>query len=124
MVAEAPETAAGTLAAILRSARCQVAPGEPALPAAQIKLRRSIRKQIRQAAGDETFTPAALVDFARSIQQTADRAGLLASGDLPDALATLLNGNVTLASLNASTRALGLLRFTNGVDSPLRRRDA
>ena len=123
MIAQTPETAAGTLAAILRAARCQLASGEPALPAAQVKLRRSIRKQVRETVGDETFTPAALVDFARSVQQTADRAGLLTSGDLVGALTTLLNGNVTLASLNASARALDLLRFAIDVDSPLRRND-
>jgi hypothetical protein len=118
-----PQIVAGTLAAVLRVARCKVAAGEPALPAADVKLRRSVRRAVHEAVGDSTFDPASLLAFARSLQRSADRAGLLASGDIAAALATLLKGRVTLHALKNSLRALDLLRFWLGDDSPLWGRD-
>jgi uncharacterized protein HemY len=118
-----PQIVAGTLAAILRAARCKVAAGEPALPAADVKLRRAVRRAVQEAVGDSTFDPASLLAFARSLQRSADRAGLLASGDIAAALATLLNGRVTLHTLRNSSRVLDLLRFWLADNSPLWGRD-
>jgi len=114
-----PRAAAGILAAVLRTARCEVVPGEPILPAAEVKLRRSVRKAVHQAVGDRTFDTASLLAFARSLQRSADRAGLLASGDIAAALTTLLGGRVTVQTLRTSARGLDLLRFWLGNDSPL-----
>ncbi len=124
IIDESPESIAGTLAAILRAARCRVALGSPPLPAAEVKLRRSVRKQIHDAVGAETFTAEALLEFARAMQRTADRAGLIASSDVAAGFSAILNRNVTLASLRASPRALDLLRFSIDADSPLWRQDA
>jgi len=114
-----PEKAAGMLAAVLRAARCEVALGEPALPAAEVKLRRAVRNAVREAVGDAKLGPASLLAFARSLHRSADRAGLLASGDIASGLATLLDGRSTLDALRASARGLDLVRFWLENDSPL-----
>jgi uncharacterized protein HemY len=114
-----PQVVAGTLAAVLRVARCDVAAGQTALPAADVKLRRAVRKAVREAVGGATFDPESLLSFARTLQRSADRAGLLASGDIAAALMTLLHGKVTLDALRTSTRGLDLLRFWLRDDSPL-----
>jgi hypothetical protein len=111
------------LAAVLRLARCEVASGEPALPAADVKLRRAVRKAVREAVGGAKVEPASLLKFARSLQRSADRAGLLASGDIAAGLATLLNGSPTLDALRTSTRGLDLIRFWLDHDSPRWRSD-
>jgi tetratricopeptide (TPR) repeat protein len=116
---DSPERIAGTLAAILRVARCNVAHGEPALPAVHVKLRRAVRKSVNEAAGDTTLTPSSLLSFARSLQRSADRAGLLASGDIAGGFETLLSGKVTLDALKTSARGLDLLRFWLDADSAL-----
>ena len=114
-----PQRVAGTLAAILRVARCQVGRGEPTLPAADVKLRRAVRKAVRETVGDEKLESSSLLAFARSLQRSADRAGLLVSGDIAAGIATLLNGRVNLDALRASTRGLDLLRFWLDAESPL-----
>jgi len=114
-----PQKVAGTLAAILRVARCQVGRGEPTLPAADVKLRRAVRKAVRETVGDEKLESSSLLAFARSLQRSADRAGLLVSGDIAAGIATLLNGRVNLDALRASTRGLDLLRFWLDAESPL-----
>jgi tetratricopeptide (TPR) repeat protein len=116
---DSPQKVAGVLAAVLRSAGCEVAPGEPILPAADVKLRRTVRKAVREAVGAAELAPATLLTFARSLQRSADRAGLLASGDIGAALATLLSGRTTLDALRTSARGLDLLRFWLDDDSPL-----
>jgi hypothetical protein len=107
------------LAAVLRAARCEVALGEPALPAAEVKLRRTVRNAVREAVGDTKLGPASLLAFARSLHRSADRAGLLASGDIASGLATLLDGRSALDALRASARGLDLVRFWLENDSPL-----
>jgi hypothetical protein len=116
---DSPQKVAGTLAAILRVARCQVGRGEPTLPAADVKLRRAVRKAVRETVGDEKLESSSLLAFARSLQRSADRAGLLVSGDIAAGIATLLNGRVNLDALRASTRGLDLLRFWLDAESPL-----
>ena len=113
-----PRAVAGQLAAILRAARCEVAAGEVALPAAEVKLRRAVRKAVSDAVGDAKLEPSSLLVFARSLQRSADRAGLLASGDIAAALGTLLNGQASLDALGASERGIDLLRFWLDADSP------
>jgi len=114
-----PQVVAGTLAAVLRIAGCEVPAGEPALPAADVKLRRAVRRAVHEAVGDATFDPTSLLAFARSVQRGADRAGLLTSSDIAAALTMLLNGRVTLDALKTSARGLDLLRFWIGDSSPL-----
>jgi tetratricopeptide (TPR) repeat protein len=116
---ETPQRVAGTLAAVLRIARCEIGLGEPALPAIHVKLRRATRKAVHEAVGDVQLAPASLLAFARSLQQSADRAGLLASGDIAAAITRLLNGRVTLGTLRTSARGIDLLRFWLEAESPL-----
>jgi tetratricopeptide (TPR) repeat protein len=116
---DTPQKVAGTLAAVLRVARCEVGLGEPALPAIDVKLRRATRKAVHEAVGDVQLAPASLLAFARSLQQSADRAGLLASGDIAAGIVTLLNGRVTLDTLRTSARGIDLLRFWLEAESPL-----
>lgn len=116
---DSPEKLAGTLAAILRAARCELAPGGPPLPAARLKLRRATRKAIRDSVADASLDTSALLDFARSIQASADRAGLLASPNIAVALSVVLGGPLTLEGLKGSARALALARFWLDADSPL-----
>jgi tetratricopeptide (TPR) repeat protein len=116
---DAPQKVAGTLAAVLRAARCDVVSADPALPAADVKLRRAVRKAVHEAVGDTKLAPPSLLAFARSLQRSADRAGLLASGDIVAGLTTLLNGAVNLDALRSSARGLDLLRFWLGAESAL-----
>jgi tetratricopeptide (TPR) repeat protein len=121
---DSPQNVAGTLAAVLRVSRCELgrsesAEPEPALPAANVKLRRAVRKAVYEAVGDTKLTPSSLLAFAQGLQRSADRAGLLASGDIAAAIATLLNGRVTLDVLRTSARGLGLLRFWLEAESAL-----
>ena len=109
----------GKLAGILRAARCELAPGGPVLPAAQVKLRRMVRKAVKDRVGDATLTASTLIEFARSLQRSADRAGLLTSGNIAAALSTLLDGNLSLDALRTSPRGLDVLRFWLHADSPL-----
>lgn len=113
------DKAAGTLAAILRVSRCEVAAAEPSLPTAEVKLPRSVRKAVRQTVGDIKLDPSALLAFARSLQRSADRAGVLASGEIAAALAVVLGGRLNLDALRTSTRGLDVLRFWLDAESPL-----
>jgi tetratricopeptide (TPR) repeat protein len=116
---DSPEKVAGKLAAILRAARCELAPGGPVLPATQVKLRRMVRKAVKDRVGDARLTASTLIEFARSLQRSGDRAGLLTSGNIAAALSTLLDGNLSLDALRTSPRGLDLLRFWLHADSPL-----
>jgi tetratricopeptide (TPR) repeat protein len=121
---DSPRKVAGTLAAVLRAARCDVvaedpARREPALPAADVKLRRALRKAVHEAASDTKLAPSSLLAFARSLQRSADRAGLLASGDIVAGITTLLSDTVNLDALGASARGLDLLRFWLDAESAL-----
>lgn len=120
---DSAEKLAGKLAAILRAANCEIEPGGPVLPAAQVKLRRSVRKAVRDRVGNAEITASALIAFARSLQRSADRAGLLSSGSIAAALSTLLDANLSLNALRSSPRGLDVLRFWLDADSPLWRHD-
>jgi hypothetical protein len=78
-----------------------------------------VRKAVRETVGDEKLESSSLLAFARSLQRSADRAGLLVSRDIAAGIATLLNGRVNLDALRASTRGLDLLRFWLDAESPL-----
>ena len=91
----------------------------PALPAVDVKLRRATRKAVHEAVGDVKLMPESLLAFVRSLQRSADRAGLLASGDIAAGIATLLNGRVTVDTLGTSARGLDLLRFWLHAESAL-----
>jgi tetratricopeptide (TPR) repeat protein len=124
LLADSPQQVAGTLAAVLRAARCEVVSEDPsrpdpALPAADVKLRRAVRKAVHEAVGDTKLAPSSLLVFARTLQRSADRAGLLASGDIVAGITTLLNGAVNLDTLRASARGLDLLRFWLDAESAL-----
>ncbi len=114
-----PERVAGILGAVLRVAHCEVAPGGPTLQAADVKLRRGTRKAVHAAVGDATLDPSSLLAFTRSLHRSADRAGLLASGDIGAGLATLLNRRATADAVKTSARAIDLLRFWLQDGSPL-----
>ena len=118
------EKAAGTLAAVLRAARCRVGAGEPVLPAVGVKLRRATRKAVQEAVGDVEIQSSELLAAARRLHRSADRAGLLASGDIAAALSTLFGGRATMTALQTSARGLDLLRFWGATDSPLWGNDA
>jgi tetratricopeptide (TPR) repeat protein len=116
---DSPQKIAGTLAAVLRIARCEVALGGPALPAVEVKLRRAVRKAVHEAVGDTKLEASSLLAFARGLQRSADRAGLLASGDIAAGLSTVLNGRASLEALRTSERGIDLLRFWLEAESPL-----
>jgi Flp pilus assembly protein TadD len=124
LLEDSPEKAAGTLAAILRASRCQVADGGPLLPAVAVKLRRATRKSVQEAVGGVALEPTVLLTAVARFHRSADRAGLLACGDIAAALTTLSAGPVSMAALRTSQRNLDLLRFWAAADSPLWRNDA
>ena len=94
------------------------------LPAVSLKLRRSTRKSVQEVVNDEEIGSAALLAAAARLHRSADRAGLLASGDIAAALGAVLGGPATMGALRSSPRALDLLRFWAAADSPLWRDDA
>jgi len=114
-----PERAAGTLLAVLRVSRCEVEAGDPPLPAADVKLRRAVRKAVYQALGGTKLHSSSLLAHARSLQRSADRAGLLACGEIGAGLAVLLNQELHPEALRMSSRGLDLLRFWLDADSAL-----
>ncbi|MBT8468954.1 MAG: hypothetical protein KJN97_09410, partial [Deltaproteobacteria bacterium] len=113
------ERAAGTLLAILRASRCEVEAGDRPLPAADVKLRRAVRKAVYQTVGGTKLRTSSLLVYAQSLQRSADRAGLLACGEIGAALSVLLNQELNLKALRVSSRGLDLLRFWLDADSPL-----
>lgn len=114
-----PERAAGILLAVLRVSRCEVESGDPPLPATDVKLRRAVRKAVHQAVRGTKLHSASLLAYARSLQRSADRAGLLACGEIGAGLAVLLNDELHPEALRMSSRGLDLLRFWLDADSPL-----
>jgi uncharacterized protein HemY len=116
---DSPERSAGTLAALLRAARCRVSSRGPMLPAVSLKLRRAARKSVQEAVHDEEIDSASLISAARRLHRSADRAGLLACGDIASALRVVLGGTTTMTALRSSPRGLDLLRFWASADSPL-----
>jgi len=124
LVDVSPDKAAGILAAILRACRRSVAEGEPVLPAVAVKLPRAVRKSVEEAVGRTVLEPMALVAASRRFQRGADRAGLIACGDIGAALTALSGGPPTIATLGTSERQIDLLRFWMGPESPLRGHDA
>ena len=94
------------------------------LPAAEIKLRRSARRAVQEAVGSAVVDPSTLLRFAQDLHRTADRAGLLATGDVAAALRALLGESPSLAVLQCSERGLDLIRFCIDDESPLWGRDA
>jgi hypothetical protein len=93
------------------------------LPAAEVKLRRAARRTIQEVVGTEVVRTQTLLSFARSFQRSADRAGLLACGDVEVALQAVLQATPTPASLGSSARGLDLARFCMDSESPLWRTD-
>ena len=87
-------------------------------------LRRATRKGVYEAAGSTEVAPSDLVTAARRLHRSADRAGLLACGDIGAAFSTLERGQPSIESIRASARCLDLLRFWTHRDSPLWRNDA
>ncbi len=118
------DKAAGTVAGILRAARCRVSGGPTALPAVAVKLRRTIRKSVHEVVGDTELDSAVLRTTVRRIHRRADRAGLLACGDIGTAFTVLLGDVPSIDSIRVSERCLDLLRFWVAPDSPLWRNDA
>jgi hypothetical protein len=121
---DSTERAAGLLAAVLRAAGCELGPGATTLPSVVVKLRRAARKSVQEAVGDARLTPQDLLAAARQIRRNADRAGLIAAGDIGAALQSVLGARPTRTRLQASGRGLELLRFWAAPDSPRWRRDA
>jgi tetratricopeptide (TPR) repeat protein len=119
----APRTAS-KIAALLRAARCPVEVGEAMLPAVELKLRRAARRSVQEAVGHNAVGSATLLSFARSLHRSADRAGLLACGEIGVALDVVLRGTTSIASLRSSARGLDLARFCMDADSSLWRADA
>jgi hypothetical protein len=119
---ESATAAAGLLVAVLRAAHCRVQTAGPVLPAVSTKLRRAVRKGVHEAAANADLGPSDLLAAVERIHRTADRAGLLASGDLAVSLASVC-GEPTLEKVASSTRARDLLRFWMADDSPLWSRD-
>jgi Tfp pilus assembly protein PilF len=119
LVDVSPQSAAGHLAGILIAARCQVADGGPVLPAVPVKLRRAVRKSVREAVGNASIDAGALLVAARRFQRSADRAGLLAAGDAAAALRVLVGDPLSMTALRSSERGIDLLRFWCAPESPL-----
>lgn len=116
--------AAGKIAATLRAARCEVESDEPMLPAAEIKLRRSARRAVQEAVGGTVVDSSTLLRFAHDLLRAADRAGLLATGNVAAALHALFGESPTLAALKSSERGFDLIRFCIDDESTLWGRDA
>lgn len=116
---DTPEKVAGTLAAVLRVCRCPVEEGNPVLPAVAVKIRRATRKSVQEAVGGVSFQPAQLLAAAKRLHRRADRAGLLACGDIAAAFVALSGGPTSISALRGSARHLDLLRFWVAADSPL-----
>lgn len=114
-----PEQAAGTLLAVLRVSRCEVEAADSPLPAVDVKLRRAVRKAVQHTVGRTKVHSSSLLACARSLQRSADRAGLLASGEIGAGLSVLLNEKLNPEALRMSSRGLDLLRFWLDADSPL-----
>ena len=119
LIEESSERAAGILAAVLRAARCPVGTLGPVLPAVTVKLRRAIRKSVQEVAGNTELQPSVLLEATRRAHRSADRAGLLASGDIAAVLTTLCAGRASTTALQSSPRALDIVRFWCAADSPL-----
>lgn len=115
-----PEDIAAKLAGVLRAARCEVESDTTAVARIDIKLPRSTRRVVHDVASNTRITTTALLNVARSLQQSADRAGLIASGNVSVAIGALLQSNEpTLDGLRTSQRARDLLRFWTSAESPL-----
>lgn len=114
-----PQRAAGLLAGVVLAARCRLSPGGPTLPAVPVKLRRTARKAVQAILEDTVVSPNVLLAEAKRVQRTADRAGLVASGDIGAAWAVMVGGPPTMTALRTSPRLLDLLRFWAAPDSPL-----
>lgn len=114
------EDIAAKLAGILRAARCEVETDTTPIARLEVKLPRSVRRAVHDLVAGTPITAAALRQIGRKLQQSADRAGLMASGDIGVALKEMLpSGEANLEGLRTSERALDLLRFWAGAESPL-----
>ncbi len=116
------QRAAGTIMAALRLARCEIVEGGPVLPAVAVKLKRATRKAVHEAVEGAQIDGGTLLEFARSVQASADRAGLLVAGDIRAALDVILHGQVDVETLSVSERGLDLISFWLDAESPLWRR--
>ena len=120
LLGNSTEDVAAKLAGILRAARCEIEFDASAIARVQVKLPRSVRRTVYEVVSGTRVTTTALLQFARGLQQSADRAGLMASGDIGVALREVLpSRKANLEGLRTSERALDLLRFWVGAESPL-----
>jgi len=111
---------AAKLAGILRAARCEVESDATAVARVEIKLPRSTRRTVHDLVSGTRITTTALLQVSRNLQQSADRAGLMASGDIGVAIGEILSsGEANLEGLRTSRRAHDLLRFWVAAESPL-----
>jgi hypothetical protein len=78
-----------------------------------------VRKAVYQAVGGARLQSSSLLAYAQTVQRSADRAGLLACGEIGSALAVLLNKESNTEALRVSSRGLDILRFWVEADSPL-----
>ena len=78
------------------------------LPAVAVKLRRATRKSVQESVGGVSFQPAQLLETAKRLQRRADRAGLLACGDIAAAFVALSGGPTSISVLRGSARHLDL----------------
>ena len=112
------EEIAARLAAVLRASHCEVALDGDPLGALEVKLPRSVRRIVRDLASHAPTAASELRALARRLQQSADRAGLIACGDIGVALAVVSpQQRATIESVRSSRRALDLLRFWVAADS-------
>ena len=124
LVGETLERASGAIGALLRASRCPITGNEPVLPSVAVKVRRATRKSVQEAVSGREISPTMLLEAVRRLHRSADRAGLLACGDIGAALAVLTDGRPSLESVASSERCLDLLRFWIAADSPLWGKDA
>ncbi|MEM7434156.1 MAG: tetratricopeptide repeat protein [Myxococcota bacterium] len=112
--------ATGTLAAILRAAGRDVTSDLGGIPRTDVKLSRSVRRSIGDAADGTATTLSSLHAAARWFQQSADRAGLIACQDIAAALEVILGtAEITPDRIAESPRAIELTRFWLHPESPL-----
>ncbi len=120
LVGNSTDDIAAKLAGILRAGRCEVEFDSSAVARIEVKLPRSVRRTVHELVSGTRVTTTALLQVARRLQQGADRAGLMASGDIGVALGEVLpSRKANLEGLRTSERALDLLRFWIGAESPL-----
>ncbi len=120
LVDDSTQDIAAKLAGILRAARCEVESDATTVARVEVKLPRSVRRTVHDFVSGTRITTTSLLQVARRLRQSADRAGFMASGDIGVALGEILPSRKANAEgLRTSERALDLLRFWLDAESPL-----